>query len=55
MERRRKEGETNREKLWTLENNQGFGGQEGGRLSEPCGGYYGGHVLYGALGVVYKQ
>ena len=24
-------------------------------LGEPGGGYYGGHVLHGALGVVHKQ
>ena len=32
----------------------GFEGA-GGRLGEPGGGYYGGHVLHGALGVVHKQ
>ena len=26
-----------------------------GGLGEPGGGYYGGHVLHGALGVVHKQ
>ena len=34
---------------------EGFGGVGSGRLSEPGGGYYGGHVLHGALGVVHKQ
>ena len=34
---------------------EGFGGEEGGGLGEPSGGYYGGHILHGALGVVHKQ
>ena len=34
---------------------EGFGGARGGRLGEPGGGYHGGHVLTGALGVVHKQ
>ena len=33
---------------------ESFGGL-GRRLGEPGGGYYGGHVLHGALGVVHKQ
>ena len=49
------EGETNHERLWTLRNKQGFGGERGGELGEPRGGYYGGHILHGALGVVHKQ
>ena len=32
-----------------------FEGVGGGRLGKPGGGYYGGHVLHGALGVVQKQ
>ena len=36
-------------------NKQGFGGEGAGRLGEPGGGYYGGHALHGALGVVHKQ
>ena len=34
---------------------EGFGGAKGGRLGEPGGGYCGGHILHGALGVVHKQ
>ena len=34
---------------------EGFEGVGGGKLGEPGGGYYGGHVLHGALGVVHKQ
>ena len=34
---------------------EGFGGKHGGGLGEPGGGYYGGHILHGALGVVHKQ
>ena len=30
----------------------GFGGARVGRLGERGGGYYGGHVLHGTLGVV---
>ena len=34
---------------------EGFRGEDSGGLGEPGGGYYGGHVLHGALGVVHKQ
>ena len=34
---------------------EGFEGAGVGRLGEPGGGYYGGHVLHGTLGVVHKQ
>ena len=34
---------------------EGFGGEGSRGLGEPGGGYYGGHVLHGALGVVHKQ
>ena len=34
---------------------EGFEGTVGGRLGEPSGGYYGGHMLHGALGVAHKQ
>ena len=34
---------------------KGFGEEGGGRLGEPRGGYCGGHILHGALGVVHKQ
>ena len=34
---------------------EGFEGARGGRWGEPGGGYYGGHTLHGALGVVHKQ
>ena len=36
------------------EQSEGFEGGDG-RLGEPGGGYYGGHVLHGTLGVVQKQ
>ena len=50
------EGETNHERLWTLRNKlKGFGWEKGQGFGEPGGGYYGGHVLHGALGVVHKQ
>ena len=50
------EGETSHEKLWTLrKQTEGFGGERGRGLGEPGGGYYGGHVLHGVLGVVHKQ
>ena len=42
------EGETNHERLRVLE------GRDVGGLGEPGGGYYGGHILHGALGVVHK-
>ena len=47
----------NHERLWTLKNNlRVLKGQAGiGSLGEPGGGYYGGHILHGALGVVHKQ
>ena len=48
------EGETNHERPWTLRNKlrllEGSGG-----LGEPGDGYYGGHILHGALGVVQKH
>ena len=34
---------------------EGSEGVGGGRLGEPGGGYWRGHVLHGALGVVQKQ
>ena len=34
---------------------EGLGGVKGGMLDEPGGGYYGGHILHGTLGVVHKQ
>ena len=34
---------------------EGSEGSGGGRLGEPGGRYYGGHVLHGVLGVVHKQ
>ena len=34
---------------------EGFGQEGVGELGEPGGGYYGGHVLHGALGVVHKK
>ena len=48
------EEETNHERLWTVRNKLFWMGGEWG-LCEPRGGYYGGHVLHGALGVVHKQ
>ena len=50
------EGETNHERLWTLRNKlRVLEGWRVGGLGEPGGGYYGGHALNGALGVVHKQ
>ena len=49
------EGETNHERLWTLRDKLRVLEGRGWGLGEPGGGYYGGHVLHGALGVVYKQ
>ena len=34
---------------------EGFGGEGDEELGEPGGGYQGGHVLHGALGVLHKQ
>ena len=34
---------------------EGFEGVRGGKVDEPGGGYYGGHVLHTTLGVVHKQ
>ena len=34
---------------------EGVEGAGGGRLGQPGGGYCGGHVLHGALGVAHKQ
>ena len=47
--------ETNHERLWTLRNKLRVSEGRGGGLGEPGGGYYGGHILHGALGVVHKQ
>ena len=60
MERRRELGEIEGgDEPWKTvdseELTEGFGGEGVGRLSEPGGGYYGGHVLHGALGMVHKQ
>ena len=49
------EEEMNHERLWALRNKlRVLEGRRWG-LGEPGGGYYGGHVLHGALGVVHKQ
>ena len=45
----------NHERLWTQKQTEGFGGAGAGGLGKPGEGYYGGHVLHGALGVVHKQ
>lgn len=34
---------------------EGFGEERGRGLGEPGGGYYGGHILHGALGMMHKQ
>ena len=44
------EGETKHERLWTLRTKLRV--LEGRGLGKPSGGYWGGHVLHGALGVV---
>ena len=44
----------NHERLWTLKNNLSVLEGRAGRLGEPGGGYYGGHILHGALGVLHK-
>ena len=50
------EGEMHHKRLWTLKNSlKVLTGWGGGRLGEPVGGYYGGHIWHGALGVVHKQ
>ena len=50
------EREMNHERLWTLRNKlRAMEGRGHGGLGEPGGGYYGGHVLHGTLGVVHKQ
>ena len=43
------------ERLDSEKQTGGFGRERGGGLSEPGGGYYGGHVLHETLGVVHKQ
>ena len=60
MERRRELREIGRgdelgETMDSEKQSEGFGGEGGGRLGKPGGGFYGGHVLHGALGVVHKQ
>ena len=60
MERRRElreiGGGDEHERLRTLKNNlRDLKGWGCGMLGEPGGGYYGGHVLHGALGMVHKQ
>ena len=49
------EGETNHERLWTLRKKTEVFGEGSGGLGEFGGGYYGGQVFHGALGVVHKQ
>ena len=34
---------------------EGFGGDRGRGLGEPGDGYFGGHILHGALRVVHEQ
>lgn len=52
----RSEAETNHERLCTLGKQiEGFGGKGGVGLGDPGGGFYVGHTLCGALGVVYRQ
>ena len=46
------EGEMNHKRLWTLENN--LSGLSGLKVGVSGGGYYRGHGLHGALGVVKK-
>ena len=47
------EGKMNHERLWTLENSlRVLKGRGGGKLGEPGGGYYGGHLLREALGAM---
>lgn len=60
MERRSELGEIGGgDKQWETvvseKQTEGFGGEGVGRLGEPGVGYYGEHVLHGALGVVHKQ
>ena len=53
---RKLEGERNHKRLWTLRNKpRVLEGSGGGVLGEPGGGYCGGHILHGALGMVHKQ
>ena len=50
------EGEVNHERLWALKNNlRGLKWQGGWEVGVPGGGYYRGHGLHGALGVVKKN
>ena len=48
------EGEVNHERLWTLKNNLRGSKWRGVEVGVPGGGYYRGHGLHGALGVVKK-
>ena len=46
----------NHERLWTLKNNlRVLKGRGVGGWGSLVVGFYGGHVLHGALGVVHKQ
>ena len=47
------EGDEPGETVNSEKQTDGFGGERGG--GEPGCGYYGDHVLHGALGVVHKQ
>ena len=60
MERRRElreigGGDEPRETMDSEKQSEGFKGVGGWRLGEPGGGYWRGHGLNGALGVVQKQ
>ena len=48
------EGEVNHERLWTLKYNLRVLKGQGWEVGVPGGGYYRGHGLHGALGVVQK-
>ena len=48
-------GDEPRETVDSEKQTECFGGERGRGLGEPGGGYCGGHVLHGALGVVHKQ
>ena len=48
-------GDEPRETMDSEKQSEGFGRFWDRRLGEPGGGYYGGHVLHGALGMVHKR
>ena len=48
-------GDEAQEAMDSEKQTEGFAGEVSEGLGKPGNGYYGGHILHGALGVVHKQ